>query len=70
MDRKTYLILGGDFNMIENLHLDRQGGNANNTRLMRLENLIEIKQNNNLVDIWQSKTQQKNNTLFITLITL
>ena len=56
--------------MIENLHLDRQGGNPNNTHLMGLENLIEIKQNNNLVDIWQNKTQQKNNTLFITLITL
>ena len=38
------MILGGDFNMVEDLLLDRQGGNPNATRTLGLNPLTKIKQ--------------------------
>ena len=38
--------------MVEDLLLDRKGGNPNNTHLLGLTNLIKIKQKNKLIDIW------------------
>ena len=59
---KYEVILGGDFNMVENLTMDRQGGNLNRQHQHGLEELNEIKQNCNLIDIWQ--TQNKFKTQF------
>ena len=42
-------------NMVENLTMDRQGGNFNRQLLYGLEKLNEIKQNCNLIDIWQTQ---------------
>ena len=37
LTRKYEVILGGDFNMVENLTMDRQGGNRNRQHQYRLE---------------------------------
>ena len=52
---KYEIILGGDLNMVENLTMHRQGGNPNRQHLYGLEELNEIKQNCNLIDIWQTQ---------------
>ena len=52
---KYEIILGGDLNMVENLTMDRQGGNPNRQHLYGLEELNEIKQNCNLIDIWRTQ---------------
>ena len=56
---KYEVILGGDFNMVENLTMDRQGGNPNRQHLYGLEELNEIKQNCNLTDIWRTQNKFK-----------
>ena len=66
---KYEIILGGDLNMVENLTMDRQGGNPNRQHLYGLEELNKIKQNCNLIDIWriqhtfQTKFTYENNVL-------
>ena len=52
IDPKQNLILGGDFIMVEDIILDRKGGNPNITHTLGLEYLTKIKQINNLTDIW------------------
>ena len=59
---KYEVILGGDFNMVENLTIDRQGGNPNTLHQYGLEELNEVKRNCNLIDIW--RTQNKFKTQF------
>ena len=54
--------MGGDFNMVENLTMDRQGGNCNRQHQYGLEELNKIKKHCNLTDIWQ--TQNKFKTQF------
>ena len=44
---KQNIVLGGDFNMVEDLFLDRLGGNPNNTYMLDLDSLTEIKQTKN-----------------------
>ena len=56
---KYEVILGGDFNMVENLTMDRQGGNLNRQHQHGLEELNEIKQNCNLIDIWRTQNKFK-----------
>ena len=41
--------------MVEDLFLDRQGGNPSNTHKLDLDRLNKIKQINYLVDIWRKK---------------
>ena len=53
------LILGGDFNMVEDILLDRQGGNPNNTHMLGLDYLKQIKQRNKLIDIWRKENPNK-----------
>ena len=53
---KYEIILGGDFNMVENLTMDKQDGNPNRQHLHGLEELNEITQNCNLIDIWQTQS--------------
>ena len=53
------VILGGDFNMVKNLTMDRQGGNPNRQHQCGLEELTKIKQNCNLIDIWKTKNKFK-----------
>ena len=48
---KNNQILGGDFNMVEDIPLDRQRGNPNNTQMLGLDYLKEKKQKNKLIDI-------------------
>ena len=62
VNTKQNLILGGDFNMVEDLLLDRQGGNPNNTHMLGSNYLTKIKQTNNLIDIWRKENPDK--TLF------
>ena len=62
IDSKQNLILGGDFNMVEDILLDRKGGNPNKTHTLGLDYLIKIKQANNLTDIWRKENPHK--TLF------
>ena len=56
---KNNLILGGDFNMVEDILLDRQGGNPNNTHMLGLDYLKQIKQRNKLIDIWRKENPNK-----------
>ena len=53
------VILGGDFNNVEDLLLDRRRGNPNNTHLLGMQCLQKIKQNYNLTDIWQKQNPDK-----------
>ena len=45
-------ILGGDFNMVENILKERAGVNPT-TQHYGLEYMKNIKENNNMIDIWQ-----------------
>ena len=45
--------------MVEDLLLDRQGGNQNNTHMLGLDHLSKIKQTNNLIDIWRKENPDK-----------
>ena len=53
------IILGGDFNNVEDLLLDRRGGNPNNTHLLGMQYLQKIKQKYNLTDIWRKQNPDK-----------
>ena len=59
IDSKQNLILGGDFNMVEDILLDRKGGNPNKTHTLGLDYLIKIKQANNLTNIWRKENPHK-----------
>ena len=48
--------------MVEDILLDRKGGNPNKTHTLGLDYLTKIKQTNNLTDIWQKENPHK--TLF------
>ena len=50
--------------MVENLLLDRQGGNPNNTHLLGIQYLQKIKQKYNLTDIWQKQHPGKKSFTF------
>ena len=52
---KNNLILGGDFNMVEDILLDRQGGHPNNTHMLGLDYLKQINEKNKLIDIWRKE---------------
>ena len=43
IDLKQNLILGGDFDMVEDILPDRKGGNSNITHTLGLEYLTKIK---------------------------
>ena len=50
--------------MVKDLYLHRQGGKPNNTHLLGLDHLMEIKQNSNLVDIWRKQNPNKKQFTF------
>ena len=49
------LILAGNFNMVEDLLLDRPGGNPSNSHLLGLDYLQKIKQKNKFIDPWRKQ---------------
>lgn len=50
------LILAGNFNMVEDLLLDRPGGNPSNSHLLGLDYLQKInKQKNKVIDPWRKQ---------------
>ena len=51
-------ILGGDFNMVENIQKNRADGNPT-TQHYGLEYIKNIKENNNMIDIWRKQNPQK-----------
>ena len=55
IDANTKTIIGGDFNMVENLSIDRKGGNPRNTHLIGLDQLNKLKQKYNLFDTWRQQ---------------
>ena len=58
------LILGGDFNMVEDLHLDRQGGTPSNIHLIGQQYLQTIKDTYNLIDTWRKIRDTKRIYIF------
>ena len=57
-------ILGGDFNMVENILKERAGVNPT-TQHYGLEYMKNIKENNNMIDIWQKyNPPRKEHTYF------
>ena len=53
------IILGGDFNMVEDPLLDRYGGNPNITHTIGINHLKKIKKKYNLTDIWPKENLDK-----------
>ena len=51
-------IIGGDFNMVENLN-DRSGGSICNTHLVGSQALSKLIQNQNLQDAWRKMNSHK-----------
>ena len=49
------LIIAVDFNTVEDLLLDRRGGNPSNSHLVGLQHLQKIKQKNKIIDTWRKK---------------
>ena len=66
-DQKT--IIAADFNMIENLFLDRIGGNPNKTHTIGFETFKAVKNKLNLIDIWKKIIHSKKALLIIMQIT-
>ena len=67
IDSKQNLILGGDFNLVEDTLLDRKGGNPNKTHTLGLDQLTNIFSwlicyPSLLIDIWPKENPHK--TLF------
>ena len=56
-DQKT--ILAGDFNMTENIFLDRIRGNPNNTHTLGIKDLHCIQNKNKLIDMWRKTNPYK-----------
>ena len=53
-------ILGGEFNMVEDILKDRAGGNPT-TQHYGIEYIRNMKNNNNTIDIWREKSQIREN---------
>ena len=68
IDPKQNLILGGDFNMVEDILLDRKGGNPNKTHTLGLGYLTKIKQTYNLQIFGKKKIHTKHYLRFTTKI--
>ena len=60
----TKNILGGDFNMVEDIPQDRAGGNPT-TQHYGIEHLQNIKTNNNMIDIWRKQHTAKKEYTYI-----
>ena len=45
--------------MVENLFLDRKGGNPTNIHQLGLQNLNKIKNTHNMIDIWRNSSPYK-----------
>ena len=59
LDPETPTVMCGDFNMVENLDLDRHGGTPKLLHTWGIEALREIKGDFLLTDVWRHKHQQK-----------
>ena len=59
LEKQNNTILAGDFNMIEDISLDKLGGNTSSTHLIGLNKLTELKNAHNLVDIWRKSNPLK-----------
>ena len=53
------VILLGDFNMVEDVYLYRNGGNKRNMHTYGLEALNELKEDYNFVEIWRERNPDK-----------
>ena len=51
-------IIGGDFNMVEDIPKDRAGGNPK-TQHYGIEYINNVKNNNNMIDIWWKQNPNK-----------
>lgn len=61
LEKENNTILAGNFNMIENIFLDKLGGNTSNVHLIGLNELTKIKNKHKLVDIWRKNNPSKRN---------
>ena len=52
-------IMFGDFNMVENIQMDRKGGNPRVTHTYGLKALNELKKAHGLIDIWRRLNPKK-----------
>ena len=59
IEKRNNTLLAGDFNMLEDIFLDKLGGNTSNTYLIGLDIITEIKNQNNLIDIWRKINPHK-----------
>ena len=59
IENRNNTIVAGDFNMLEDILLDKLGGNKSNTQLVGLEKITDIKNQHNLIDIWRKLNPDK-----------
>ena len=59
IENRNNTILAGDFNMLEDIFLDKLGGNNSSTHLLGSEIITDIKNQNNLIDIWRKLNPDK-----------
>ena len=59
IEKRNTTILAGDFNMLEDIFLEKLGGNTSNTHLIGLDILTEMKKKHNLMDIWRKINPDK-----------
>ena len=64
LEKENNTILAGNFNMIENIFLDKLGGNTSNVHLIGLNELTKIKNKHKLVDIWRKNNPSKRNLTY------
>ena len=49
---RTHSVIGGDFNLVQNISKDKKGGNRT-THFKSLEEIEMLKENMDLTDIWR-----------------
>ena len=63
INKKTQLIMAGDFNLFFDSKLDTQGGNPT-VKKKSLAKLIELKENYDLCDIWRVRNTKSKRFTF------
>ena len=58
-----YIVIGGDFNLVQNIEKDKKGGN-NTTHFKSLVEIETIEESLDLSDIWAS-SPPRNKTLYL-----
>ena len=56
---KYLTIIGGDYNMVEDVNIDRRGGTLSASHRIGLTELDKLKDDHQLIDIWRTQNKYK-----------